>query len=38
MQICVSQTATLTKMDQLGKGHDVLVMDWKKSIENKLKG
>lgn len=38
MQIWVSQTATLTKMDQLAKGYDARVMHWKESIENQLKG
>lgn len=38
MQISVSTTATLAKMDQLAQCHDVQVKEWKKSIESTLQG
>ena len=38
LQICVSSTSTLQKMDGLHEGYDEQVRAWKDRIEKSLKG
>ena len=38
LQLAVSATSTLTKMDQFCHNYDAVVIDWKKQIEQTLSG